>query len=370
MSNGAIAFFVTAITVPCLVFFSRTFKVYDRLDARKIHTGNVSRLGGVGIFTGFFSVTCFLLFTARTLSFNKYIYLSAMILAFAIGLIDDIKRLRARHKLVLQTITGLLVAWSGLQVQQLSLLNWLNIDSVFVEWIITAFWVVAFMNAINLIDGLDGLASGIVIIASIFLCTIAYYLKNPLVMQLSLILTGSTLGFYLYNFPYGRIFMGDSGAYLLGFIYATLPLMGINKSSAATVLIVPILMLIFPLWDIGRVIWLRMKKGVHIFTPDNSHIHHRLLEIGFSKKEILLVLYAYTIILGICSIIMIHIPVQYTFLLFSAIFLLVALSFFVIDTVENIQKTKKKKQRHSTKHSRVNAAQKKLQLLHGAKHNS
>lgn len=355
--RGILAFIISAITVPCVIWVSNIFKKYDQIDGRKSHITNISRLGGIGIFISFFCVFCFLVSAEKVLPFNKMIYIGAMLVAFLTGLVDDIWHLRARYKLALQCIAGALVAFSGLRIQDSILYNWLPLDPVFLSWFFTIIWVVAFMNAINLIDGLDGLAAGIVIIASIFLYILAASFHSNLVMQLCVILCGSTLGFYIYNFPSAKIFMGDSGAYLLGFIYSTLPLMGVSKSSAATILIIPIVLLLFPLWDIGKVIYTRIKMGKHIFTPDRNHIHHRLLKIGFSKKRIVFVIYLYTIILGLCSVLLLHIDAPYSFLLFATVFLLVALSFFVIDTVESILETQKNKAEvldNDTKNSKNN----------------
>lgn len=341
--NGILAFVISAIVVPCVIWMSNIFKTYDTIDNRKSHNGNISRLGGIGIFISFFFVTYFSLFANKILPFNKYIYLGAMLVAFLTGLVDDIWHLRARYKLVLQCVSGILVVLSGLRIQDSVVYSWLILDPVFLSLIFTILWVVAFMNAINLIDGLDGLASGIVIIACVFLYILAGFFHNGLIMQLCVIFCCSILGFYIYNFPSAKIFMGDSGAYLLGFVYSTLPLMGISKSIAATILIVPIVLLLFPLWDIGKVIFRRIKLGAHIFTPDRNHIHHRLLKIGFPKTKVVCVVYLYTIILGLCSIILLHLESPYSFLLFITVFLLVALSFFIIDTVESILETNENK---------------------------
>lgn len=190
------------------------------------------------------------------------------------------------------------------------------------------------MNAINLIDGMDGLASGVVALASIFLFVISFILGNTLVLYIISLLFGAIVGFYIYNFPPAKIFMGDGGAYFLGFIYSTIGLMGVKKSSVAVLFVIPIVILFIPIFDAFRVIYRRIREKKDIFTADKNHIHHRLLSLGLTKKTILFITYIITIILGVFSILIILIPPEYAFLIFILIFMIICLAFYVLYIIE------------------------------------
>jgi len=212
-----VSFAVSVVTIPFVLFISKKFNFYDRIDERKIHNGNISRLGGAAIFLGFVIPFWFIAYP-----------------------------IRARYKLLSQIAIGVLVALSGLTVDSFDFFGLFKYEFGVLSGFLTVIWVILFMNAINLLDGMDGLASGIVFIANIFVFFIALLLGKDLVMSLTLMMAGAILGFYLFNFPPAKIFMGDGGAYFLGFMYATLPLMGIKKTSVATLFLFPLILLLLP----------------------------------------------------------------------------------------------------------------------------
>lgn len=201
---------------------------------------------------------------------------------------------------------------------------------------ITVFWIVAFMNAVNLIDGMDGLSTGIVLIANLFIVIISAMTRNYHVLTLSLILEFSIAGFYVFNFPPAKIFLGDGGAYFIGFMYSVLPLMGIKKSAALTVFLIPMILMLVPITDVIQVMFNRLRNGHNIFHPDKKHLHHRLMNLGFSTKGILGVVYLYTSILGIFSLIMIVVNPDLTMFLFSFILLILGISFFILNKAESV----------------------------------
>ncbi|MDY6934536.1 MAG: MraY family glycosyltransferase [Spirochaetota bacterium] len=293
-------------------------------------------MGGLGIFIGFIIPFIIIALNNAPFQFNIIIYLIAIFIAFLTGFVDDLWNIRARYKLILQIISGLLVTQSGLLFDRLIFYNIISIEFGIFSNIITVLWIVMFMNAINLIDGMDGLASGIVFIANIFILLIAIFYNNHLIIQISIILGGAILGFYIFNFPPAKIFMGDGGAYFLGFLYATLPLMGIKKSSVATLFLIPFILLLIPIGDIARVIFIRWRDGNNIFLADKNHLHHRLQNLGFTNRGILFVIYGYTIILGLTSILLLYIEPKYSLILFLIISLLVLLTFYIFHHVENL----------------------------------
>jgi len=339
----ALSFLVSFVSIPIIIYLSKALNIYDHTDERKIHVGKISRLGGVGIFFGFILPFVIIVIPQYQLNFNIYLYLVAIFISFIIGFLDDLKSICAKYKFLLQIITGIIVAFSGLNIDKVMITNEFVIEFGMFSYIITAFWVVMFMNAINLIDGMDGLASGVVFIANVFIFLIAISNNNLFVALTVLLLAGSILGFYCFNFPPAKIFMGDGGAYFLGFMYATLPLMSIQQSSGATLFIIPLILLLVPITDIFQVILRRMKKGYNIFLADNSHLHHRLLNMGLTTREILILIYTYTFLLGVSSLLMLYIQPKYMFLVFLSIIILISVSFYLLNFIEKIKDNDGKK---------------------------
>lgn len=331
-----IAFAISAPLIPLIIRMSRRFNLFDSIDARKIHKGQISRFGGLAIFIAFVIVGGYAVFPSLGTVVNKWLYIAALFVAFLTGFADDVKRVKARYKLVLQLVAAVLVAFSGLTVKAVSIytFGWFHLG-IF-SYIITIIWVVAFMNAINLIDGMDGLSTGVVLIANVFIFIVSAMTGNYLVMSLAAILGGAILGFYVFNFPPARIFLGDGGAYFIGFVYATLPLMGVHKTVVLTLFLVPLVLLLVPLADVIQVMLNRYRRGQNIFFPDKTHLHHRLMAVGLSTKGILFVMYTYTVVLGLSSILIINIPPRYSLILLSIIILLLLLSFIMLASAEGV----------------------------------
>ena len=167
---------------------------------------------------------------------------------------------------------------------------------------ITIFWVVGITNTLNLIDGLDGLASGVAMIASLSFLFVANKFNYIQVMIMSSIVAGACLGFLPYNFNPAKIFMGDTGALFLGFILAALSIEGVMKSVATIAVVVPIIILGVPIFDTTFAIFRRLLNGKSIAEADKGHLHHRLLKMGFSQKKTVLILYSISAIFGLCAI--------------------------------------------------------------------
>ncbi len=167
---------------------------------------------------------------------------------------------------------------------------------------ITIFWVVGITNTLNLIDGLDGLAAGVAMIASLSFLFVAGKFNYVPVMIISSIIAGSCLGFLPYNFNPASIFMGDTGALFLGFMLASLSIEGVMKSVATIAVVVPIIILGVPIFDTTFAIFRRLLNGKSIAEADKGHLHHRLLQMGYSQKKTVLILYFISAIFGLCAV--------------------------------------------------------------------
>lgn len=294
----ATAFFVTLLVTPLVIKLGRKIGAIDHPDYRKSHIQSKPRLGGLGIFLGFFVST--ILFS--NLLDNIVIIVGALAM-LVLGSLDDLMDLKPATKVLVEMIVAAMVVGSGLQFEFLShsfsggiILGWLSGPLTFL-------WIVGVTNAINLIDGLDGLASGIGIIAGFILALIAI-LNGGQAAFLSLALVGSLLGFIRYNFYPSKIFMGDSGSLFLGFILAILSIISNPESRTLLSLIVPVLILGVPIFDIIFAFARRLFSKKPIFQADKDHIHHRFLKLGFSQRKTVLILWLLSLFLGGSGLVM------------------------------------------------------------------
>ena len=292
--------------------------VVDHPERRKMHQVPVPLLGGAAIVISFFTVTLgvwVLLPDLLADEIGKLPGLLAGALAICLlGVYDDWKGARVWVKFVFQIVAAGIVVMAGVKADVFTnplgesfQLGWLGIP-------LTIFWIVGVTNAINLIDGLDGLAAGTGAIASLALCAVGALSGNPLVAILALILAGSCLGFLPFNLYPARIFLGDTGSMFLGFILAGLGVAGSLKATAATVLILPIVVLGVPVFDTLWAILRRTRRHMNPFVPDRDHIHHRLVRVGLHHRHVVLVLYFVCLFLGVSAYIMVQLPYQSSFL--------------------------------------------------------
>lgn len=281
------AYFVGAIDVP--------------KDNRRVHTKPIPRMGGLAIYISF--IICMFLFSTIDLDKRIGIFLGSSLLVI-MGMIDDVKPLRASLKLLIQLIAALILIKFGFKVQFLT--NFFdNSQYIFLTQLsipITVIWIIGITNTVNLVDGLDGLATGIAIIAAVTLAYVAYVNGNISVSILTLILAGASLGFLPYNFNPASIFMGDTGAYFLGFVLAAISIEGTLKGTTALTLIVPVLALGLPIFDTTFAIIRRALRNKPIFEADKGHFHHRLLHIGLGQKRAVLTLYLISILMGATAV--------------------------------------------------------------------
>lgn len=270
-------------------------------DNRRVHTKPIPRMGGLAIYAAF--TICMFLFSDIDMMKRMGIFIGSTILVI-MGMIDDTKPLRASLKLVVQIIVALILVKFGFRIDFFT--NFIhNSQYVFLVNLsipITVIWIVGITNTINLVDGLDGLATGVATIAAVTLAYVAYVNGNTSIAVLTLILAGSSLGFLPHNFNPASIFMGDTGAYFLGFVLAAISIEGTLKGTTALTLIVPVLALGLPIFDTIFAIVRRALNKKPIFEADKGHFHHRLLHIGFNQKRAVLTLYLISVLMGATAI--------------------------------------------------------------------
>lgn len=358
------AFFLAFLAIGPIIYFSNQFSLYDIPNERKIHKKKISRLGGLAIFLGF--CVAILLTYIQNKDFlpkNSYLILGGLI-AFLTGFFDDIfHNIRARYKLTLHLISGLLVALSGHSISFIQISESYQLNLGFWGYPLTILWVAGFINAVNLLDGLDGLAAGILFIALCFLAVLGYLQENPKVLILSLAGAIGALAFLFYNFPPAKIFMGDGGAYFLGYLYAIIPLLGIKKTASVTALLFPLALFLIPVLDMVHVMQKRVKNKEHIFLADKKHIHHRLLHVGFSTKGILWLLYGYTFILGLFSLLMTTLNSWQNWTLLILLLSITILVFYTVSVAEDHIVSKKGSQEKQKKGKLIKLPETKKQKI-------
>lgn len=294
----AAAFLTSILITPLVIKLAHKIGAVDKPNARKVHAKIMPRLGGLAIFIG-----VIVGYFTGGLHNEKItgITVGALIIVL-VGVLDDKYELSAKYKLVGQLLAAAAVVGSGLTIDHLSVPFIGQFDLGWASYPVTVFWVVAITNAINLIDGLDGLSAGISSIVIATIAVLAAVAGKPMILMISLILLGSTLGFLFHNFHPAKIFMGDTGALFLGYSISILSLLGMYKSVTLFSFIVPIIILGVPIFDTTYAIIRRIVNKKPISAPDKSHLHHRLLALGLSHRSTVLVIYGLGILFSLSAI--------------------------------------------------------------------
>jgi UDP-GlcNAc:undecaprenyl-phosphate GlcNAc-1-phosphate transferase len=292
------------LLTPLVKKFAFWVGAVDAPNHRKVHTRIMPRLGGLAIFLAF--VGAYFVVSPALDAVNSNAAFGLLIGGFVIvvtGALDDRFQLSPKWKLLGQLIAACIVVSFGLKIDLVNIpfgttnlpIGWLSIP-------ITILWIVGVSNAINLIDGLDGLSAGVSGIATTTILILALMMGNVTVILLCVILLGSIIGFMFYNFHPAKIFMGDSGALFLGFALATLSILGF-KQAAVVSLLIPIMILGVPLSDTFFAIMRRYVNKLPISAPDKSHLHHCLLQLGFSHRTSVLIIYGIASIFGVSAVV-------------------------------------------------------------------
>lgn len=290
-----VAFLISTISMPLIIKISKKKNLFDRIDERKVHTGQVSRLGGIGITLGFSLALAILFFGGKfsTIQQNIWYLLIAGICISAMGIIDDLKPLSAKLKLLIQVIAAVLVLIGGFKFTGIAISSVFYLNFSFFSYIITFFWIIGVTNSYNLIDGIDGLCGGIASFACFTFAFIFFKSDNIAAIFICLSLASAVLGFLLFNWPLpkAKIFMGDGGSQFLGFVLAVLPLLSSKGSLPTISLPYAIAVLMIPIFDTIAAIWRRLREKRRFDSPDRFHIHHKLMLLGFSSRSTMVILY-------------------------------------------------------------------------------
>lgn len=321
----AIAFLLGLVTAFVVTPFSmRIAKKYGAIDVpndRRVNKKTMPRLGGIAVIAGFFVSTIYLLISmsieGKLVLFEEDM-LWLKLVGFFVGIIilgitcfiDDTKGIHSLTKLIVQIVAALIVVACGIRIEnfEIPFLNGQAELNIVLSYIITVCWIVGVTNAINLIDGLDGLSSGISLISCISLLIIFTLNGSPLIaIVLITALGGAISGFLPYNFNPAKTFIGDTGSNFLGFSLAVISILGVAKTYTALVLIAPIIVLALPLFDTLFAIFRRIKNGKSlkaVFKADKGHLHHRLMQKGYTQKQAVFILYGITATFGMFAVVL------------------------------------------------------------------
>lgn len=320
---------------PFSIWLAKRWGIMDQPSERKVHQVPIPRLGGLGIYigilmgvlgvyAGFPRFRMLLDYRHSVYSFGRLIdivsldkqlagILVGLSFVVALGMLDDKRGVSALPKLLTQIIASLVALNYGVQITglQLPFFHYFQFPILFSQ-AITVFWIIGFMNAMNLADGLDGLAAGLAAIASATFLAVAiiqgsvettFVAKQlKLAAVLSAILSGSCLGFLPYNFSPARVFMGDGGALGIGFLLGAITVIGTLKTTAVLSIMIPVIVVGLPVLDVILAMIRRFQSKSRIMEPDKNHLHHRLLNKGWTAREVVLLVYVLTLILSVSAI--------------------------------------------------------------------
>lgn len=292
------AVILSALAIPYIIKLSKKYQLVDKPDQRKVHKTPIPTLGGVGFFIAFLVVALF--WIIRTGQVSDFVLLGGLIVLFVMGIFDDTLDLRASLKFLIQIFVSLTIAYFGFRIESLNGVFGIHEMPVWIQYAFTVLLITGLVNAFNLIDGIDGLAGGLGFINSLVLGTILALQGNMLYATFAFTFAGALLGFLFFNFNPAKIFMGDTGSLVIGFLMALFGIVvikGENISdlthetvvSGLTIVVVGILLL--PVYDTLRVFSERILKKSSPFKPDKTHVHHLLIETGARHKKAALILY-------------------------------------------------------------------------------
>ncbi len=324
----AFALFITAKLMPIIIDFSGKLDLVDKPNERKVHVAPIPNLGGIGIFIGYMVATIgWMVYYADSMeggSMQAAFILYGLMILFVMGIIDDQIDMRASLKFIIQIAVAVLIASAGTRITNLNGLFGIDEMHIILQYGLTVLLLVGLVNAFNLIDGVNGLAGGIAFIDAIIMGILLYNPEAILISLLAFGIAGALLGFLLYNFGKAKIFMGDTGSLVIGYILAVLGVLTIRKGISAdgfigdnnglTIIVVGILIL--PVFDTLRVFTQRILKRKSPFSPDKTHVHHLLLDTNTGKqvphKNVAIVLYIANIVIILTAFLLKGLPASFS----------------------------------------------------------
>lgn len=298
--------FLSALTlIPAIIRIARSINVLDRPDKRKIHSVSTPSMGGIAIFVAIFLAAAIAI-PMESLAPERY-FIGASILVFLLGIRDDLSSLQARHKLVIQLFSAFLVVnYGGVKVEGLEGLFGIYHFPWYFDEFFSIFIIVVLTNAFNLIDGIDGLAGGVSFIISLVMSWVFYQSGDLTHALIGVSIAGASLSFLLFNWYPSKIFMGDTGSMLMGFMLTVLMIQMLTAPIEVSVLGAPIAvsfaLLLLPIYDTLRVIMIRIFTGRPPLSPDRNHIHHVLLKLGYNHAQASIALLGYNTLMIVLTL--------------------------------------------------------------------
>lgn len=293
-----LTFIMSIIITPFVIKLAKKIGATDAPDERKVHDKIMPRLGGLGIYISFLIGVFIFIDDYKSIA---PILIGSLIIVLT-GFVDDLYTITPKVKLFGQLLAALVTVIGGVRITYVTIPIFDRVEFGLLAIPVTIIWIIAITNAINLIDGLDGLAAGISSIALITISILSIIMANPLVALLGTLLLGSTLGFLVFNFHPAKIFMGDTGSLLLGYLISIFSIMGLYKNVTILSLIVPVIILAVPIIDTLFAIIRRWVNKKPLSSPDKMHLHHRLIHLGYSHKQTVLLIYLLSTLFSIAAL--------------------------------------------------------------------
>ena len=290
-----VAFLIVVLLTPSAGALSRRLGAVDQPEGRRLNVMPVPRLGGLALFLGIFVPALAFL----QLGHEMHGLLLGAAVATVVGAVDDVRGLAWWQKLSGQIVAAAIPVSFGVWISRFTF-PFLGVHELS-PWVgvpLSLLWIVAVMNMVNLLDGMDGLAAGVCGISGLTFSVIALSIGKVDPAILSAAVFGAAFGFLRHNFDPARIFMGDSGALLLGFVLATVSIQGLLKTASTVTLFLPLLVLAVPVLDTSFAVARRLRRGLPLYTADRGHLHHRFLDLGFSQRRAALMIYLWTLTLA------------------------------------------------------------------------
>lgn len=299
-----LALVIVVIATPVSIKLAKHWGAIDYPGGRHIHSRPIPRLGGIAIYAAFWGTVL----VTQAWSKNIWGLFIGSTIIVAVGVWDDIREIRPLYKLCWQIAAAAVLIFFDFSMNSISLpflsdpLNFDKLHLGAVGVILMLFWVVGLVNTVNVSDGLDGLAAGICFIVAILLFWSADRIYSFPAAHLTLALAGALLGFLFFNFPPARVFMGDSGSMFLGYIIGGISIMGLLKTATILGLVFPLLILGMPVTDLTFAIIRRKLRGQSIAMADRGHLHHRLLDAGFTQRQAVFSMYGISACFGLSAV--------------------------------------------------------------------
>ena len=348
--------FLALVTTPFVIRLARRLRIVDIPGARNVHVKPTPNIGGVAICFSTTCLTVIVLFLSnaigeafRDIRHEVIVLLFAAGFIFFVGLVDDVrtKGIRARTKFLAQLAAAIAVCAAGIKIDSVVVADWFTLSFGLFSWPLTLLWIIGITNAVNLSDGLDGLAAGICAVACGVITVFAVLSGQVVMAVLMLAMLGSLTGFLFFNFNPAKIFMGDCGSMFLGFTIASSSALCAVKSSTLIGLALPVLALGIPIFDTLFSMLRRFVERRPMFAPDSKHFHHRLLDVGLTQRHAVIAIYAMTLLVAGLGMLMMVTHDSGALIAFFCVLLLIILLFRVVGSVR-LRKTVKGLQRRYT----------------------